>query len=593
MTEIGTYYDVIIMGGGPAGSTLGSQLARTTNLSVAIFDKAKFPREHIGESLAHPTTPALEEIGALEKMMSSDWRVQKFGGVFKWDKEPSVGFFDHESYQEDGVHRWAAHVNRSEFDHMLLEHSAELGVNVFEETTVSAFDRLEDGCEVTLNDGQKIRCGYFVDASGRRNSIASKKKRNYLSGYKNIAIWQHYTGAQHAYDLDEDWNIFHEKSLSPITCSAFADGWCWYIPVPKVINGERVMTHSVGIVTIPSILKEEGKDFTEIENFTRAVKDIPLVGELVRNGTPISDKMQTATNYSMINDQFANFDERWILVGDAAYFVDPLFSSGVAFAMHHGLSAATVIKATFDESVDEQHKRDLWHDYDMEWHGIAESFSLSIDQWYHAIGKSNPESVYWRTRGQDVTTSEIREQTFQILLSTTMEPDLLRVLTDKDGSQADLDADGPYMKAYGMADPGQIGQDDVVALAPGAVIRTSLGLDIPGFKGFAPPPPFELSAEERAALTKYWEDPVANGDAVISPLTSPLPCHRYSVEGSPGGIEVRSFDEVDGGKVVWDALQDGGMRFSDLTETLDELQLHLVKLLWRTGVVTVTPATTG
>ncbi|WP_320064957.1 NAD(P)/FAD-dependent oxidoreductase [Micromonospora sp. RTGN7] len=589
--ELGAYYDVIIMGGGPAGSTLAAQLARTSNLSVAILEKVTHPREHIGESLAHPTTPALEEIGALEKMMASDFWVQKFGGIFNWDSAaegPAIGFFDHESYQQDGVHRWAGHVNRADFDHMLLQHAAESGAQVFEEHTVSDFERLEDGCLITLNDGRTVRCGYFVDASGRRNSIASKKKRDYLSGYKNIAIWQHYVGATHSYEIDEDWNIFHPEGRSPITCSAFSDGWCWYIPVPKTIDGKRVVTHSVGIVTIPAILKEEGKDFTDIEVFTKAIKGVPLIGDLVKDAKPISDKMVTATNYSMINDRFCDFDERWILIGDAAYFVDPLFSSGVAFAMHHGLSAATVLKATFDKNVDEQHKRDLWRDYDQEWHGIAESFSLSIDQWYHSIGKGNPDSIYWRTRGQDLA-GDIREQTFQILLSTTMEPDLLRVMTNEDGKE--LDAEGPYMKAYQQAASIGLSDDDLISLAPGALMRPSLALDIPGFKGFVPPLPVEIPTEEREAITRYWSDPVANGSAVVSPLSHAVPCYRFSVEGAPDGLEVRSIDAVDGGSGVWKCLQEGPVRYAELQQVLSEVQLHLLRLLARAGVVTVERAT--
>lgn len=586
--EIGPYYDVIIMGGGPAGSTLAAQLARTSDLQVAVFDKAKFPREHIGESLAHPTTPALEEIGALGKMMDSEFRVQKFGGIFNWDSSqgPSVGFFDHDSYLADGVHRWAAHVNRAEFDDMLFKHAGDSGAHMFEETTVSAFDRVEDGCVVTLNDGRTVRCGYFVDASGRRNSIASKKKRDYLSGYKNIAIWQHYLNAEHTTAVDADWNIFHEGSRSPITCSAFSDGWCWYIPVPKVIDGERVMTHSVGIVTIPAILKEEGKDFTDLEVFSRTIKTVPLIGDLVRDATPISDKMLTATNYSMINEEFVDFDNRWILIGDAAYFVDPLFSSGVAFAMHHGLSAATLLKATFDKDIEEQHKRDLWRDYDQEWHGIAEAFSLSIDQWYHAIGKGNPDSIYWKTRGQD-TGGDIREQTFQILLSTTMEPDLLRVMTNADGTVADLDADGPYMQAYQQAAAISLRPDDLISLAPGARMRPSLGLDIPGFKGFAPPAPFEIPAEEREAIARYWADPIKNGDAIVSPLSQAIPCHRFSVEGATDGTEVRSIEEIDGGSAVWKCLQSGPTRYAELEQLLNEVQLHLLRLLARAGVVQV------
>jgi 2-polyprenyl-6-methoxyphenol hydroxylase-like FAD-dependent oxidoreductase len=97
-------------------------------------------------------------------------------------------------------------------------------VDVFEETPVSDFDSDKHGCTVTLKDGTMVRSRYFVDASGRRNSIATKQKREWLSGYRNIAIWQHFTGGKSVQSLPGDWNIFREENLSPIGCFAFRDG---------------------------------------------------------------------------------------------------------------------------------------------------------------------------------------------------------------------------------------------------------------------------------------------------------------------------------------------------------------------------------
>ncbi|MDQ1536394.1 MAG: hypothetical protein QOE58_787, partial [Actinomycetota bacterium] len=313
--EIGSDYDVIIMGGGPAGSTLGALLAKRTDLRVAIFEEERFPRDHIGESFAHTMIPALEQSGALEKVLASDCWIKKFGGgVFNWGETPMVAYFDQPNYLKDGVHRFAIHVNRAEFDDILLKHAAEIGVDVFEGVSVSKFHSDAQGCSVTLKDGTVVKSSYFVDASGRRNSIATKQKREWLSGYRNIAIWQHFVGGKSTQSLPGDWNIFREDDLSPIGCFAFRDGWCWYIPVPKVIDGERRLTHSIGIVTIPEILKQEGFDFTDQKTFIETVKTVPYLKDLIGDAEPIADKMRTATNYSMINGQFSDYDKRWLLV---------------------------------------------------------------------------------------------------------------------------------------------------------------------------------------------------------------------------------------------------------------------------------------
>jgi hypothetical protein len=255
--------------------------------------------------------------------------------------------------------------------------------------------------------------------------------------------------------------------------------------------------------------------------------------------------------------------------------------------MHHALSAATLIRTAIDPNIPEQYKRDVWTDYDREWHAIAETYSLSIDQWYHAIGENHPQSVYWKSRGNTVDLG-VREETFEILLSTAMDAELLRTMTKHSYAAEDLDPDGPYVRALGLADPGEPGDDDVVRIAEGATMRESLGLDLPGFKGNLPPVSFGVPAEYRDAVARYWSDPIAHGDALPSPMDSPEVCHRFSVPGADR--EVRSFPDQDGGVVVWKALSSGPRTYRELRGELNEIQLNFIKLLMRAGVVEVAPA---
>ena len=584
-----TSYDVVIMGGGPSGSTLAAMLNKYSALRVVIVEREDFPREHIGESLAHPVIPILEESGALAKVLASDCWIKKYGGIFHWDKAgPSVAYFDHINWKDDGVHRWSAHVNRSEFDHALLDHARAMGTTVLEHREVKGYVNHGDHGTVELDNGDVLHAKVFVDASGRSNNIITGQRKKYLSNYKNMAIWNHYRHFKPAQTAPGDWNIFREQDISPIACFAFEHGWVWYIPVPKVLDGERVHTVSIGIVTDPALLKDRSVNLRDPAVFLAQVRRIPELAALIEDVVPISDEMNVTANYSMINDKFCDYDERWIGIGDASYFVDPLFSSGVTFAGGMAATAALMIRATLlDDTLSDAQRRELWFDYDHEWHLIAASFALSIDQWYFAIAKHNPESVFWTGRSTMTLDLDIRERSFHALIDTAINPDLLEIMTSGSQRVEDLDKAGNYMKTLKHLNAREPTDDTWVQLADGVRIRDGVGLDVPGFKGSIPPAGLPPHIKDKIA--EYWRDPIKNSQVIPSMVEHLLPVSRFYRDGQPLAEQIRFVDERDGGKQLYARLHTA-QRYGELKLQLSPPQRTLLKHLVLDGMVTVVHA---
>jgi 2-polyprenyl-6-methoxyphenol hydroxylase-like FAD-dependent oxidoreductase len=572
-------YDVVIAGGGPAGATLGALLARKTRLRTIIYERDFFPREHIGESFSHRVISVLEESGALPKVLASSCWIKKYGGFYAWDPErPAATLFDPDSTAKDGVPRWAIHCNRSEFDEILLRHAADSGCHVVEGVGVTAVTRASGLNRVTLTDGDEVQCRIFVDATGRQQSLVGNT-RAHLSGYRNIAIWNHVVGGRPAQSLAYDWNIFHDKDISPIGNFAFEDGWFWYIPVPKMIMGKRTRTHSLGMVTDPKVLKDPDKRYTDATKLMEKARTVPLLRELIAEAQPVSDKVLTATNYSMISDRFCSFDEGWILIGDSAYFIDPLFSSGAAFATNHACAVAALLEATFDSAITDTLKRELWIDYEDSWQGIARSFSLAIDQWYHAISVSNPTSVYWERRaGQPLL--NIRDQTFNALVDTGVSPDLLRVITKGTTRLEDLGHDGALVAALDKTHQTEPTVENRVALRAGVAVKDSLTLNIGNPKGMQPPgsaPPIE-------AIGRYWTDPMRYSKDIPPHYAGPTRCRRFYHVEHPESVQIRFNEEQHGGAALVELLA-SRPGYAELREQLTDGQHALLLKMCHAGMI--------
>lgn len=565
--------DVLIQGGGPGGSTLGALLARRTRLSVALIEKERFPREHIGESFIARLTFLLERSGALPKVLASNCWIRKAGGFFDWDPatDPYTLFFAHDAYRRDGVPRWALHVNRCEFDAILLEHARASGVAVTEGVAVDVVD-IEDGTtRVHLENGDDLECKVFVDASGRSNNVL-RVPRRYLSRYRNIAVWNHFVGCDNAQILPGDWNIFREGDLSPAGNIACRDGWFWYIPVPRVHHGERVRTHSVGLVTDPALLKRPGNDFTDVEVFMAKCREMPRLGALMARARPLSDSMSTATNYSMLSEQLCSFEGRWLLLGDAAFFVDPLFSSGVTLALSEAFSAAFVIEATFDSTLPEMHKRDIWSDYHSRYRIAASRLATMIDQWYHAIGRIYPDSVYSKFRSS-WSEQDQREGTFSTLLDLALLDSLLDLSIP--GSQKERWAH--FFAARDAADAAgktpEVGDSARVRLREGVTIRPGASLG-------------NLPTDN--ILPEYWRDPVAHGER-LAPLVPYVPCLRFALGEQPNAPTVAFAGRLDGGLALHTLLSRGPMDLATLHAMLTPPQQALLDRMVFAELVEVRP----
>ncbi len=321
-------FDVLVIGAGPAGCSAATVLAEHGR-RVALLEKEAFPRYRVGESLIPYCWFPLDRLGLVEKLDNSAFIVHKHSVQFaSVDGRISIPFYFHEHDDHPSSRTWQ--VTRSEFDQLLLDNAVEKGAKLFERT--AAKELLErDGRIVGVRaedaDGRSflLEACITIDASGR-DLFTQKRNRWRVPDEKlqKIAIWTYYEGAMRDPGVDEG-----------ATTIAYIPekGWFWYLPQANDLV-------SVGIVADSDYLYRDTRDPREI--FEREIKAQPWIERHLAPGTP-TGRFRVTHDFSY-RSRYCAMDGL-VLAGDAFAFLDPVFSSGVFFALNGGILAGDAVEA--------------------------------------------------------------------------------------------------------------------------------------------------------------------------------------------------------------------------------------------------------
>lgn len=326
-------YDIVIIGGGPAGSTCATMIRKhNPDLSVCILEKEQFPRDHVGESQLPGVCAVLHEMGCWDKVEAAGFPI-KIGASYTWGRDADQWDFDFypiERYVDqprpgkyEGQRAATAfQVDRAIYDDILLRHTEEFGTEVFEQVRVTSVNRdgedpdRVDSLTVRLPDGseQEVRADHFVDASG---TVGIIRRAMGVEGWipeelKNIAVWDYWQNTE--------WSVRIGVGATRVQVRSLPYGWIWFIPLGPTRT-------SIGLVCPAKKYKEFGLSPAEL--YEKAVAEQPEIQSLIRNATS-EGKLESTKDWSNIADRLVGTN--WFLTGEASGFADPILAAGMNLA---------------------------------------------------------------------------------------------------------------------------------------------------------------------------------------------------------------------------------------------------------------------
>jgi flavin-dependent dehydrogenase len=334
-------YDVIVIGGGPAGSAISSFLAMQGR-QVLVLEKEKFPRDHVGESLLPFCYRIFEQLGLLDEMKRHFVRKPGVRFIDKEGTAMTTWCFNHVIHDETYL---SFQVARSEFDEMLLNNARRLGATAVEETRVDSvtLDRPDGLVEVRAvgpNGERQTHLGRFlVDCSGRNAFLASSRGiRKKFAELDRTALWTHYSGAPLAGGLEEGLSLI-------LYLGGEKKGWLWIFPlglnrltVGVVLNNEYIRAQRAKF-------NSEGVQDWQMALFEQELSYSPFAGQLLKDAQTLQP-LTVEGDYSYYSEY--KYGENFAMIGDAATFIDPIFSSGIYLAMNSARLVSAAIHRKLD-----------------------------------------------------------------------------------------------------------------------------------------------------------------------------------------------------------------------------------------------------